>query len=368
MQSVKDKEDEDEAAAAMQFAHDETDAMQSVQEDCDAWSVEAEAGGMQALEKGADQEIKCDEEGAPSKQPWVEVEDEEHISIKCGEEVVADEVEDEEHISIKCGEEVVADEVEDEEHISIKCGEEVVADEVEDEEHISIKCGEEVVAEVEDEEHISIKCGEEVVAEFEDDEHISIKCGEKVVADEVEDEEHISIKCGEEVVDVPEPKIHLIDNLEFREYFAALESCPVTKLEIILESKSKGPHLVLRIRSQRAEEIEVTIFGTAGLSIHVSVDGSTLWDLDKLSYWLRSSGEEIPLEVAVFDAMEVRGFLDLVRDRHMWAARVQLQLRRQDSVITIGDYVSSTAHGLWPGGIMYKSGYIDDKYPLALAF
>ncbi|OAE25629.1 hypothetical protein AXG93_2506s1090 [Marchantia polymorpha subsp. ruderalis] len=265
MQSVKDKEDEDEAAAAMQFAHEETDAMQSVQEDCDAWSVEAEAGGMQALEKGADQEIKCDEEGAPSKQPWVE-------------------------------------------------------------------------------------------------------CGEKVVADEVEDEEHISIKCGEEVVDVPEPKIHLIDNLEFREYFAALESCPVTKLEIILESKSKGPHLVLRIRSQRAEEIEVTIFGTAGLSIHVSVDGSTLWDLDKLSYWLRSSGEEIPLEVAVFDAMEVRGFLDLVRDRHMWAARVQLQLRRQDSVITIGDYVSSTAHGLWPGGIMYKSGYIDDKYPLALAF
>ncbi|BBN18702.1 hypothetical protein MPTK1_8g04740 [Marchantia polymorpha subsp. ruderalis] len=326
MQSVKEKQEVYEVAAAMQFAHEQTDAMQSVQEDCDAWSVEAEAGGMQALEKGADQEIKCDEEGAPSKQPWVEVEDEEHISIKCGEEVVADEVEDEEHISIKCGEEVVA--------------------------------------EVEDEEHISIKCGEEVVAEFEDDEHISIKCGEKVVADEVEDEEHISIKCGEEVVAVPEPKIHWIENLEFREYFAALESCQVTKLQIIHESITKGPHLALWIRSQQAEEIEVTIFGTASDTIYVEVDGRTFGDLDKFSYWLQTSGAIFPLEVALFDAMEVRGFLDRVRDRHMWAARVQLQLRRQDSVITIGDFVSSTAHGSWPGEILYKSGYIDEKNPL----
>ncbi|OAE30609.1 hypothetical protein AXG93_4859s1040 [Marchantia polymorpha subsp. ruderalis] len=232
MQSVNDKEEEDDADAAMQFELEETDGMQSVQEDCDAWSVEAEAGGMQALEKGADQEIKSDKEGAPSKQP----------------------------------------------------------------------------------------------------------------GDEVKDEEHIPIKCREEVVAVPEPKIHLIDNLEFREYFAALESCPVTKLQIFLESKAKGPHLVLRIRSQRAEEIEVTIFATASLSIYVAVDGRTLGDLYKLSYWLQSSGAVFPLEVAVFDAMEVRGFLDRVRGRHMWAARVQLQLRRQDSVITIGDFVSSTAH------------------------
>ncbi|BBN18701.1 hypothetical protein MPTK1_8g04730 [Marchantia polymorpha subsp. ruderalis] len=196
-----------------------------------------------------------------------------------------------------------------------------------------------------------------------------IKCDEegapsKQHGDEVADEVHGSMQCREEVVAVPEPKIHWIENLEFREYFAALESCPVTKLQVIHESISKGPHLVLRIRSQRAEEIEVTIFATASLSIYVAVDGRTLGDLYKLSYWLQSSGAVFPLEVAVFDAMEVRGFLDRVRGRHMWAARVQLQLRRQDSVITIGDFVSSTAHGLWPGEIMYKSGYIDEKNPL----
>ncbi|BFI42011.1 hypothetical protein MPTK2_8g04860 [Marchantia polymorpha subsp. ruderalis] len=195
-----------------------------------------------------------------------------------------------------------------------------------------------------------------------------VECGDegapsKQPGDEVEDEEHGSMQCGEEVMPVPGLKIHSIENRQFREYFASLESCPVTKLEIRLESKL-GPNVVLHIRSQRAQDITVKIFGTARLPIHVAVDGSTLWDLEKLLYWLRSSGAEIPLEVAVFDAIEVRGFFDRIRDRHMFAAKVQLQLRRQYSVITIGDFVSSTAYGLWPGEIMYKFGYIDDKYPL----